>query len=71
MAPEAELAALEARIAGAEFKRWQSPPVLKVSEVAFGRGRLVPFSHRLRRFSATPATGLVPGPTYACVARVG
>lgn len=55
MAPEAELAELEARIAGAEFKRWQGPPILKVSEVAFGRGRLVPVSHRLRRFKSCPA----------------
>lgn len=29
-----------------EFKRWQSPPILKVSEHAFGRGRRFPIAHR-------------------------
>jgi NAD+ synthase (glutamine-hydrolysing) len=28
-----------------EFKRWQSPPVLKVSDHAFGRGRRFPLAH--------------------------
>jgi NAD+ synthase (glutamine-hydrolysing) len=28
-----------------EFKRWQSPPVLKVSDHAFGRGRRFPVAH--------------------------
>lgn len=28
-----------------EFKRWQSPPVLKVSEHAFGMGRRLPIAH--------------------------
>jgi NAD+ synthase (glutamine-hydrolysing) len=27
-----------------EFKRWQSPPILKISEHAFGRGRRVPIA---------------------------
>jgi NAD+ synthase (glutamine-hydrolysing) len=29
-----------------EFKRWQAPPILKVSDHAFGRGRRVPLAHR-------------------------
>jgi len=32
----------------AEFKRWQSPPILKVSDHAFGRGRRFPVAHRSR-----------------------
>lgn len=31
-----------------EFKRWQSPPVLKVSDHAFGRGRRFPVAHMAR-----------------------
>ncbi len=31
-----------------EFKRWQSPPVLKVSDHAFGRGRRFPVAHKAR-----------------------
>jgi NAD+ synthase (glutamine-hydrolysing) len=31
-----------------EFKRWQAPPVLKVSDHAFGRGRRFPVAHRAR-----------------------
>ncbi len=31
-----------------EFKRWQSAPVLKVSDHAFGRGRRFPLAHRAR-----------------------
>ena len=31
-----------------EFKRWQSAPVLKVSDHAFGRGRRFPVAHRAR-----------------------
>jgi NAD+ synthase (glutamine-hydrolysing) len=31
-----------------EFKRWQSPPILKVSDHAFGRGRRFPIAHRGR-----------------------
>ncbi len=31
-----------------EFKRWQSPPVLKISDHAFGRGRRFPVAHRAR-----------------------
>ena len=29
-----------------EFKRWQAPPILKVSEHSFGRGRRMPVAHR-------------------------
>lgn len=29
-----------------EFKRWQAPPVLKVSDHAFGRGRRFPVAHK-------------------------
>lgn len=29
-----------------EFKRWQSPPILRVSNHAFGRGRRVPIAHK-------------------------
>ncbi len=28
-----------------EFKRWQGPPILKVSDHAFGRGRRMPIAH--------------------------
>lgn len=28
-----------------EFKRWQAPPILKVSDHAFGRGRRLPIAH--------------------------
>lgn len=31
-----------------EFKRWQAPPILKVSEHAFGRGRRFPIAHRAK-----------------------
>jgi NAD+ synthase (glutamine-hydrolysing) len=31
-----------------EFKRWQSPPVLKVSDHGFGRGRRYPIAHQYR-----------------------
>jgi len=31
-----------------EFKRWQAPPVLKVSDHAFGRGRRFPVAHRAK-----------------------
>lgn len=31
-----------------EFKRWQSPPILKVSEHSFGRGRRMPIAHKAR-----------------------
>lgn len=31
-----------------EFKRWQSPPILKVSDHAFGRGRRFPVAHKGR-----------------------
>ena len=29
-----------------EFKRWQAPPILKVSDHAFGRGRRLPIAHK-------------------------
>jgi NAD+ synthase (glutamine-hydrolysing) len=29
-----------------EFKRWQAPPILKISDHAFGRGRRFPIAHR-------------------------
>lgn len=29
-----------------EFKRWQSPPILKVREHSFGRGRRMPIAHK-------------------------
>jgi NAD+ synthase (glutamine-hydrolysing) len=29
-----------------EFKRWQAPPILKVSRHSFGRGRRFPIAHR-------------------------
>lgn len=31
-----------------EFKRWQSPPILKISDHAFGRGRRFPVAHKAR-----------------------
>lgn len=31
-----------------EFKRWQAPPILKVSSHSFGRGRRYPIAHRAR-----------------------
>ena len=31
-----------------EFKRWQAPPILKVSKHSFGRGRRYPIAHRGR-----------------------
>lgn len=31
-----------------EFKRWQAPPILKVSQHSFGRGRRYPIAHRSR-----------------------
>jgi NAD+ synthase (glutamine-hydrolysing) len=31
-----------------EFKRWQAPPILKVTAHAFGRGRRMPIAHRAR-----------------------
>ena len=29
-----------------EFKRWQSPPILKVTSHAFGMGRRMPIAHK-------------------------
>jgi NAD+ synthase (glutamine-hydrolysing) len=31
-----------------EFKRWQAPPILKVSEHSFGRGRRFPIAHKAK-----------------------
>jgi NAD+ synthase (glutamine-hydrolysing) len=31
-----------------EFKRWQAPPILKVSDHAFGRGRRIPIAQRAK-----------------------
>jgi NAD+ synthase (glutamine-hydrolysing) len=31
-----------------EFKRWQAPPILKVSKHSFGRGRRYPIAHRAK-----------------------
>jgi NAD+ synthase (glutamine-hydrolysing) len=31
-----------------EFKRWQAPPILKVSTHSFGRGRRMPIAHRAK-----------------------
>jgi len=31
-----------------EFKRWQAPPVLRVTDHAFGRGRRFPIAHRAK-----------------------
>ncbi|MBC7743416.1 MAG: NAD+ synthase [Bdellovibrionaceae bacterium] len=31
-----------------EFKRWQAPPILKISEHSFGRGRRYPLAHRAK-----------------------
>ncbi len=33
-----------------EFKRWQAPPILKVSEHSFGRGRRYPLAHKANEF---------------------
>jgi NAD+ synthase (glutamine-hydrolysing) len=34
------------RLYKTEFKRWQAPPILKVSEHSFGRGRRYPLAHK-------------------------
>lgn len=34
------------RLMKSEFKRWQAPPILKVSEHAFGKGRRYPIAHK-------------------------
>lgn len=31
-----------------EFKRWQAPPILRVSQHAFGRGRFFPIAHKAK-----------------------
>lgn len=37
---------LLAKLYKTEFKRWQAPPILKVSQHSFGRGRRYPIAHR-------------------------
>ncbi|MFN3455279.1 MAG: NAD(+) synthase, partial [Pseudobdellovibrio sp.] len=39
---------LYAQLMKTEFKRWQAPPILKVSEHSFGRGRRYPIAHKAR-----------------------
>lgn len=34
------------QIFNTEFKRWQAPPILKVSSHSFGRGRRYPIAHQ-------------------------
>jgi NAD+ synthase (glutamine-hydrolysing) len=36
------------RLYVSEFKRWQAPPILKISDHAFGQGRRMPIAHKLR-----------------------
>jgi len=36
------------RVLNTEFKRWQAPPILKVSRHSFGRGRRYPIAHRAK-----------------------
>jgi NAD+ synthetase len=45
---DADVASLARSIHSAEHKRWQSGIVLKVSEKAFGTGRMVPVTHSWR-----------------------
>lgn len=39
------------KLDSSEFKRWQSPPILRVSEHAFGRGRRMPIAKSYRSAS--------------------
>jgi len=43
--------------ASAEYKRWQAPPVLKVSPVSFGIGRRLPLVRNLFELGADPVAG--------------
>ncbi|MBK9293624.1 MAG: NAD+ synthase [Oligoflexia bacterium] len=43
---------LQEQLSKSEFKRWQAPPVLKVSEHSFGRGRRMPIAQRLESKSS-------------------
>ncbi len=43
-----ELFVLEASLRS-EFKRWQAPPILKISDHAFGRGRRFPIAHKAQK----------------------
>lgn len=38
---------LDQKINAYEFKRWQAPPILRVSEHSFGRGRRMPIAYKL------------------------
>lgn len=37
------------RLAASEFKRWQAPPILRISDHAFGRGRRLPITNGFYR----------------------
>lgn len=37
------------RLAASEFKRWQAPPILRISDHAFGRGRRLPITNAFYR----------------------
>lgn len=37
------------RLASSEFKRWQAPPILRISDHAFGRGRRMPITNAFYR----------------------
>lgn len=52
-----ELAEWRRRLHAGEFKRRQAPPVLKLSQRAFGRGWRVPLTHGWRGPASGPATG--------------
>lgn len=39
---------LQTQIYRNEFKRWQAPPILKVSRHSFGRGRRFPIAHKIK-----------------------
>jgi NAD+ synthase (glutamine-hydrolysing) len=41
---------LQAALLKSEFKRWQAPPILKVSTHSFGRGRRFPVAHKAKEF---------------------
>lgn len=38
---------------GTEFKRWQAPPILKISKKSFGRGRRFPIAHQAKKIIGT------------------
>ena len=49
---------IELRLRAAEFKRYQSPPGIKVSRRAFGSGRQVPLTHGFERVRAAAVTSV-------------